>query len=179
MRAVTESEQTDARAFSFRSWVRDICRRAILWGMGVIVLLGGVSWFLRDPDSKPLSRAFGALLLYGLLFLLSLMKIWWTAGGTAVVLEDDSLAYQPLHTFWPRRIPLDGVLSCAPKTETQSLRFVYETHSGRAREFFLNLGLIRHRTQFLSRLGDELGARGLEPVDGQRWAWNRPGWSES
>ena len=168
----------DRRAFSFRGWVRETCRRAILWGIGAIALLGGISWYLRDPDSEPLARAFGALLLYGVLFLASLAKIWWTAGGDAVVLEEDSLAYQPLHTFRPRRIPLGGVLACHPKTETQALRFVYESSPGRAREFFLNLGLIDGRTEFLARLGDSLEARGLEPVAGRRWSWLKPGWSE-
>ena len=175
---MAKGEQPPERSFPFREWVRETCRRAIVWGIGVIVLLGGVSWFLRDPESEPLSRAFGTLLIYGTLFLVSLAKIWWTAGGAAVVLEEESLAYQPLHTFWPKRIPLGGVLSCAPRTETQSLRFVYESSPGRAREFFLNLGLIRGRTAFLTQLGEVLHERGLEPVAGQTWAWARPTWSE-
>lgn len=178
MPPMVTGEPARDRSFPFRSWVRATCRRAIIWGIGVIAVLGGVSWYLRDPDSEPLSRAFGALLIYGTLFLVSLAKIWWTAGGAAVVLEDESLAYQPLHTFWPKRIPLGGVLSCAPRTETQSLRFVYESSPGRAREFFLNLGLIRGRTAFLTALGEELRERGLEPVEGQTWAWIRAGWSE-
>ncbi len=166
-------------AFPFRSWVRDACRRATIWGVGIVALLGGVTWLFRDPGSKPLSRAFGALLLYGLLFLLTLAKIWWTAGGAAVVLEEDSLAYQPLHTFRPRRIALDSVLACAPKQETQSLRFVYEATPGRGREFFLNLGVIRNRTRFLTRLGERLEAHGLESDLEQRWGWRRSGWSET
>lgn len=165
--------------FPFRPWVRQTCRKAILWGVGVVTILGGATWLLRSPESEPLSRAFGALLLYGTLFLASLGKIWWTAGGPAVVLEDDALAYQPLHTFKPRRIPLDSVLACAPKKETQSLRFVYEAAPGRGREFFLNLGVIDGRSELLTRLGAELERRGLVREPGTRWSWRRPGWSEA
>lgn len=176
---MSEPSEPEVRSFSFRSWVRDTCRKATLWGVGIVALLGGVTWLFRDPQSEPLSRAFGALVLYGLLFLISLGKIWWTAGGAAVVLERDSLAYQPLHTFRPRRIPLASVLACAPKTETQSLRFVYEASPGRGREFFLNLGVIEGRTGFLSELGTRLEAHGLVAEPGERWSWRRPGWSES
>ena len=150
----------------------------MLWGLGVIALLGGITWMFRDPSSKPLSRAFGALALYGLLFVVSLGKIWWTARGSAVVIESDSLAYQPLHTFRPRRIALDSVLSCAPKTETQSLRLVYAASPEQGREFFLNLGVIEGRSRFLTLLGEELEARGLERSTEARWSWKRPSWSE-
>ncbi len=169
----------EVRSFPFRSWVRDTCRKATIWGVGIAVFLGGIVWLFRDPQSKPLSRAFGALLLYALLFLVSLAKIWWTAGGAAVVLEQDALAYQPLHTFRPRRIPLDSVLACAPKKQTQSLRFVYEASPGRGREFFLNLGVIQDRTAFLTLLGDKLEERGLVSEPTERWSWRRPGWSEA
>ena len=184
-------EAGDRRACSFRGWVRETCRRAILWGIGAIALLGGISWYLRDPDSEPLSRAFGALLLYGVLFLASLAKIWWTAGGDAVVLEEDALAYQPLHTFRPRRIPLGGEIaltvhrSGAVRSACEGVQAHVRSSSSPkgcarilAREFFLNLGLIDGRTEFLTRLGDSLEARGLEPVAGRRWSWLKPGWSE-
>ncbi len=176
---MSEGRQPGIRSFPFRPWVRDTCRKATIWGIGIVGLLGGVTWLFRDPRSEPLSRAFGALLLYGLLFLVSLAKIWWTAGGAAVVLEDGTLAYQPLHTFRPKRIPLDSVLACAPKPETQSLRFVYEASPGHGREFFLNLGVIEGRTELLALLGERLRERGLVPVEGAHASWRRPDWSES
>ena len=175
---MSEPLEGAARSFGFRPWVRKICRRATLWGLGVVGLLGVVLWLSRDPQSEPLNRAFGALLLYGLLFLVSLAKVWWTAGGAAVVLDGEALAYQPLHTFRRRRISLDSVLACAPKAETQSLRLVYEASPGRGREFFLNLGVIQGRTEFLSSLGSELDRRGLAPEPELRWSWRRPGFSE-
>ncbi len=175
---MSEELESSARSFGFRPWVRRICRRATLWGLGIVGLLGVVLWLSRDPQSEPLHRAFGALLLYGLLFLVSLAKVWWTAGGAAVVLDHEALAYQPLHTFRRRRIPLDSVLACAPKAETQSLRLVYEASPGRGREFFLNLGVIQGRTDFLRSLGAELERRGLAAEPEQRWSWRRPGFSE-
>jgi len=165
-------------AFPFRQWVRNTCRRAIVWGIGAIALIGGLTWFLRAPGNEPVTRAFGALFLYGALFLASLAKIWWTARGAAVLLEEDALAYQPLHTFWPRRIALDSILACAPKEETRALRFVYQASSQTAREFFLNLAVIEERSRFLTELGEKLEARGLVPVAGARWGWQRPDWSE-
>ena len=176
---MSEPSEREATSFPFRPWVRDTCRKATVWGVGIVALLGVVTWLFRDPQSAPLSRAFGALVLYGLLFLASLGKIWWTAGGDAVVLETDALAYQPLHTFRPRRIPLDRVFACAPKAETSSLRFVYEASPGRGREFFLNLGVIEGRTRFLALLGERLEERGLVAERGERWSWRRPGWVES
>ena len=58
---------TDASAASrypFRPWVRSTCRRAMIWGIGVLALLGIVAWLLRTPGSAPLSRAFGVLAGY-------------------------------------------------------------------------------------------------------------------
>lgn len=173
-----EALEPQVRSFPFRPWVRDTCRKAIIWGVGIVGLLGGVTWLFRDPQSEPLGRAFGALLLYGVLFLATLGKIWWTARGAAVVVESEALAYQPLHTFRPKRIPLASVLACAPKRETQSLRFVYEASPGRGREFFLNLGVIDGRTEFLALLGQRLRERGLVPVPGAHASWRRPGFSE-
>lgn len=170
---------SDSEAFPFRPWVRETCMRAILWGIGLSLLIGALLWYLSEPGSEPVRRAFGALLLYGLLFLASLLKIWWTASGSAVVLESDALAYQPLHTFWPRRIALDSVWACAPKEETQSLRLVYEAKPERGREFFLNLGVIEGRSRFLTLLGERLEERGLVRQPDTRWAWSRPDWSET
>ena len=174
MRLVRQPE-----AFSFRPWVRDTCKKAIFWGVGASLLLGLIMWFVSEPGSEPVTRAFGALLLYGLLFLATLVKIWWTASGDAVVLEEDALAYQPLHTFRPRRISLDSIWACAPKTETQSLRLVYEASPDRGREFFLNLGVIEGRSRFLSALGERLEERGLVRQPEARWGWSRPNWSET
>lgn len=165
-------------SFPFRPWVRRTCRRATIWGVGVLALLGALAWLFRAPESEPLSRAFGALVAYGLLFLVSLAKIWWTAGDAAVELDDESLAYQPLHTFRPRRIALDSVMAAAPKAGTQSLRLVYEAKPGRGREFFLNLGVIDGRSAFLAGLGEQLASRGLERDPGTAHSWRRPGWSE-
>lgn len=177
-RVLNEDPAPRRHSFPFRSWVRNTCRNAIIWGIGAVALLGGVTWLLRDPTSRPLSRAFGALAFYGVLFLASLIKIWWTAGGPAVVLEEGALAYQPLHTFRPRRIPFDKVYACAPKEETHSLRFVHEARPGQGREFFLNLAVIERRTEFLTLLGERLEEQGLATVPGKRWAWRRLDWVE-
>ena len=56
--------------FGFRPWVRSTCRSAMLWGMGVVAIFGLVSWWMREPGSAPLSRAFGVLAFYGALFML-------------------------------------------------------------------------------------------------------------
>lgn len=162
--------------FPFRPWIRNTSRRAMLWGVGVVALLGGVAWLFRTPDTAPLGRAFGSLLFYGLLFLASLLKVWWTGGRPAVLVDDEALAYQPLHTFRPRTLPFARVLECAPRPGTQSLRLVHAASRGRAREFFLNLGVVQGRNEFLDLLGEKLQAAGLEPVEGQPNAWRRPGW---
>ena len=60
----------------------------MLWGVGVVAIVGGVAWFFKTPGSAPLGRAFGVLLFYGVLFWLTLLKIWWTAGKAAVVVEE-------------------------------------------------------------------------------------------
>lgn len=177
-RRVSDPGSAAEREFPFRPWVSAACRRALYWGMGVVVVLGGVSWALRSPDSEPLGRAFGVLALYGLLFLASLLKILWTARGPAAVLDRRSLSYQPLHTFRPRRIELDSILACAPRPGTQSLRFVYRAGAGHAREFFLNLAVIDGRTALLHGLGRELEARGLVQVPQTVHAWRHPTWSE-
>jgi hypothetical protein len=165
-------------AFAFRPWVRRSCQKAMLWGLGVVALLGGVAWMFRTPGSAPLGRAFAVLLVYGMLFWLTLLKIWWTAGRPAVVVGRNFLSYQPLHLFRRRRIAYLRVLSCAPRKATESLRIVYEKKPGQGREFFLNLAVVDGRHAFVDLLGERLEAAGLQPVAGEPHSWNRPGWHE-
>lgn len=117
-------------------------------------------------------------MLYGALFLGSLIKIWWTAGRPAVTLDSQGLAYQPLHLFRPKRILWRSVLSTSPKEGTRSYRLVFEQRPGTAKEFFLNLGVVAGSHALLERLGQELEASGLEPVAGEPLTWLRPGWEE-
>jgi len=175
----SQKEPTTRRmAFAFRPWVRRSCRKAMLWGIGVVALLGGVAWIFKTPGSAPLGRAFGVLLFYGVLFWLTLLKIWWTAGKPAVVVGINFLAYQPLHTFRRRRIPYARMLSCAPRKETESLRIVHEKKPGQGREFFLNLAVVDGRHSFLDLLGERLEAAGLQPFPNEPNSWIRPGWQE-
>jgi hypothetical protein len=149
----------------------------MIWGVGAVVVLTGVVWLLSGGERDAWGRAFGVLLAYGLLFLLTLLKIWWTAGRPAVAIDDDALLYQPLHTFRPRRVPFARVLSCAPRPGTEALRFVLE-RGGRAREFFLNLAIVRGQHRLLELLGERLATAGLQPVPGRERSWRRPGWEE-
>ncbi len=164
-------------SFGFRPWVRRTCRKAMIWGVGAVAVLALLAWAFRTPQSAPLGRAFGALVFYGLLFWVSLAKIWWTAGGPAVVIDAETVGYQPLHTFRPRRIRFDRILSCAPREGTQSLRFVYRG-ARRAREFFLNLAVVDGRNEFLDALGARLERAGLTRLPGRTPAWRLPGWEE-
>lgn len=159
--------------FFFRKWVTSTCRTALFWGLGIFVLLALLTLYFRQPGSgAPLGRAFGVLVFYGGLFLVTLTKIWWTAARKpAVILEDGLLGYQPLHTFRVRSIPLDQVRSCAMRPGTQSLRFVYELPSGREREFFLNLAVIDRRNELLYLLGQKLESLGLEPEPEAEAGW--------
>jgi hypothetical protein len=149
----------------------------MIWGVGAVVVLTGVVWLLSGGERDAWGRAFGILLAYSLLFLLTLLKIWWTAGRPAVAIDDDALLYQPLHTFRPRRVPFDRVLSCAPRPGTEALRFVLE-RGGRAREFFLNLAIVRGQHRLLELLGERLATAGLQPMPGRERSWRRPGWEE-
>jgi len=160
-------------AFEFRSWIRRSCKRAMVWGLGVVALFGLVAWVLSSPGSAPMSRAFGVLVLYGSLFWVTLAKIWITAASPAVVLDSTSLSYQPLHGFRRRAIPLQSVVMCGPREGTQSLRIVHEAGRGRAKEFFLNLGVVNGRNEFLDELGRRLEEEGLIPTPGERNAWRR------
>lgn len=154
-------------AFEFRPWVRSTCRRAMLWGLGVLAVLVGVVWLLRDPSEGVFGKAFTVLLGYGVLFWASLLKIWWTAGRPAVLVEDRGLAYQPLHAFRPRRVAFDRVLFCGPRPGSQSLRLVVEKGQ-RGRELFLNLAVVRSGHELLDVLGERLEAAGLVP-EGKSW----------
>jgi hypothetical protein len=166
------------REYAFRPWVRSTCVKAMLWGLGAVALFGVVAWSMREPGSAPVSRAFGVLAFYSVLFLASLAKIWWTAGRPAVVLDRTGLAYQPLHLFRPRRIPWPRVLAAAPKPGTRSYRLAFEKRPGRGRELFLNLAVVADSHALVAELGERLEAAGLEP-DGSPEAWRRPGWDET
>jgi hypothetical protein len=148
----------------------------MIWGLGVVAVLAAVTWWLRTPESAPLGRAFGALVLYGSLFLLTLLKIWWTGGRAAVSLGEEKLAYQPLHTFSPRTIAYRSVLSCAPRQGTQSLRLIHTAGADKAKQFFLNLAVVDGLHEFLDELAERLEGAGLRPVEGERHTWVRPGW---
>lgn len=162
--------------FPFRPWVARTCRRAMVWGIGVVALFGLVAWSFRTPDSAPLARAFGSLVFYGSLFWLTLLKIWWTAiRSPAVRLDGDGLAYQPLHTFWPRRLAWRTVVAFAPRKGTASVRFVFTKRSGAAREFFLNLAVVERGGDFLDALEERLAAAGLERDPEVKRGWRRPG----
>ena len=154
--------------FPFRPWVRSTCRNAMLWGVGVIVLLGAVAWWLRDPSEGFFGKAFTVLLGYTLLFWASLLKIWWTAGKPAIAIDAEGLAYQQLQYWRPRRLRFDSVLACGPRPGTESFRFVvYER--GRERELFLNLAVVTEKHRLLDVLGARLGAAGLERA-GEGWS---------
>ncbi len=167
-----------AETFAFRPWVRRTSVRAMVWGVGVVLALGAVVWLLSGGQRDAWGRAFGVLLAYALLFLLTLAKIWWTAGRPAVAVDDEALLYQPLHTFRPRRVPFARVLACAPRPGTEALRFVLE-RGGQAREFFLNLAIVKGQHRLLELLDERLQAAGLEPVPGRERSWRRPGWDEA
>jgi hypothetical protein len=165
-------------AFPFRPWVRAACRKALVYGLAVVAAVAVAAWLLRDPTSGTAGRALQVLLGYFALFWASLIKIWWTAGGPAVVVDERELRYQPLHAFRPRRVPFAAVQAAGPRPGTESLRFVVVGRGGLARELFLNLGVVRGRNELLDALGAALAAAGLEPVPGARHAWRRPGWEE-
>ena len=171
------SMTTTGESFPFRPWVRSTSRRALVWGIAAVVVIGALMFFLERGDRDAWGRAFGVLFAYSLLFWVSLIKIWWTAGRPAVSLDGESFAYQPLHTFRPRRVPFARVLACNPRPGTEALRFVVEKN-GVARELFLNLAVVKGQHRFLDLLGERLEAAGLERVPGRENAWCRPGWDD-
>ena len=143
----------------------------MIWGIGVLAVVGAVAFVFRSPDEGTFGWAFGVLAAYGLLFWVSLLKIWWTAGGLAVEISELDIAYQPLHGFTPRRIPFDRILACGPREGTESLRVVVEGLR-RDRELFLNLAVVQSKHRFLDELALRLQAAGLHR-DGDHW--RRPG----
>jgi hypothetical protein len=172
-----EEARIEPAAFPFRPWVRSTSRRALLWGIAVVVAIGGLVFALEAGDRDAWGRAFGVLLAYSLLFWVTLGKIWWTAGKAAVSLDGESFSYQPLHTFRPRRVPFARILACNPRPGTEALRFVVEKN-GVARELFLNLAVVKGQHRFLELLGERLEAAGLEKLPGRASAWRRPGWDD-
>lgn len=167
----------DRLGFPFHPWVRRACRRALVWGLAVLVLLALAVGWMQGSSGWAWGRAFGVLLAYSLVFWLTLLKIWWTARGVAVWLDDDALAYQPLYAVRPRRVLYQAILAASPRPGTHSLGLVV-ARRGVARELFLNLAVILGRRPFLQALGSRLEAAGLEPVAGSRDTWARPGWEE-
>ena len=166
-----------AAVFAFRPWVRSTCKKAMLWGLAVVLAVAGALLLLEQGERGAWVRAFGVLFGYSVLFWLTLAKIWWTAGRPAVAVGDDSLWYQPLHTFAMRRIDLAQVLAVDPRPGTEALRFVV-ARRGVARELFLNLAVVKGRNELLERLGDRLTAAGLLPVTDRRHCWKRPEWDD-
>jgi len=161
-------------AFPFRPWVRSTCAKGMIWGIGVVALFGGVGWTFRTPGSSHVGRAFAVLVFYALLFQLSLLKIWWTAGKPAVTLDARGLSYSRLHALRPRRIEYAAILRTAPRPGTESHGIIFESRPGRAKEFFLNLAVIKGRHRFLDELAVHLQREGLEPIPGARDSWERP-----
>jgi hypothetical protein len=164
-------------SFPFRPWVRSTSGRALVWGVAVVVVMGGLVLVFKGGERESWARAFGVLLAYSLLFWTSLIKIWWTAGRPAVLLDDDAFAFQPLHTFKPTRIPFAQVLACNPRPGTEALRFVLEK-KGVARELFLNLAVVKGQHRFLDLLGERLIASGLEKLPEGEHVWKRPEWDD-
>jgi hypothetical protein len=145
--------------------------RAMVWGVGVLVMLAAVVWVFRDPDSGMTGKAFTVLLSYAALFWATLFKIWWTAGRPAVLVGESALGHQPLHTFSPRQIAYDRIVACGPREGTESQRFVV-AGPRRSKEFFLNLAVVKGKHDLLARLGERLEQAGLEKVGD---SWRRPG----
>ena len=166
-----------AVSFPFRPWVRSTSRRAMTWGVGAVLAMGAVSWWLERGETQAGGRAFGVLLAYSLLFWATLIKIWWTAGRPAMAVDGEAFYYQPLHTFGPSRIAFASVLACNPRPGTEALRVVVEK-GGKARELFLNLAVVKGQHRFLDLLEERLSAAGLEKIPGRDHAWTRPDWTE-
>jgi hypothetical protein len=123
-------------------------------------------------------RAVEVLAAYGLLFVGSLAKIWWTARRPAVVLDGEALRWQPLHLFSLREARFADLLQVGQRSGTESLRLVVSGGDGaQARELFLNLGLIDGRNEMLASLGAELRRHGLEPLAAPN-AYRRPGFTD-
>ncbi len=160
-------------SFPFRPWVRRACVKAALGGLVVVAVVAAAGAWLAEPEDFAWRRAVEVLAAYGALFLISLAKIWWTARRPAVVLDAEALTWQPLHGFRPRAASFSSVLAIGQRTGTESLRLVVAEPGGRARELFLNLGLVDGRNELLAGLAARLRGAGLEPAPGSH-ALRRP-----
>lgn len=167
----------EADRYPFRPWVRRACVKAALGGVAMVTLVAAGGAWLATPGDFAWRRAVEVLAGYGLLFLASLAKIWWTARHPAVVLDAEALRWQPLHAFRPRSARFGDLLAVAPRAGTESLRLVVREPGGSARELFLNLGLVNGRHDMLDRLGVRLLAAGLEPT-GQPHGFRRSGFAD-
>lgn len=170
---------TPAIAFPFRPWVRRSCAKAALGGLLVVGGVAAIAAWVAPQGDIAWHRAVEVLGGYGLLFVGSLAKIWWTARRPAVVLDGKALSWQPLHLFSLREARFDDLLAIGQRAGTESLRLVV---AGRgdgtpARELFLNLGLIDGRNEMLASLGAELRRHGLEPLPAPN-AYRRPGFTD-
>jgi hypothetical protein len=61
--------------FPFRPWVRSTSRRALLWGVAVVLVMGALVLTFKGGERESWARAFGVLLAYSLLFWVTLSKI--------------------------------------------------------------------------------------------------------
>ena len=41
----------ERQQFPFRPWVGRSCRKAMVWGVGVVVLMGVLAWITREPGT--------------------------------------------------------------------------------------------------------------------------------
>ncbi len=163
---------TEIASFQFRSWVRRSCRKAGWWTAVTVALLGAVVVWQGGLSGAPLARALGVLAAYGVLFLASLIKIWWTAGGPSAGWNEEGLWFQALHKFRPTRVFWESILAGGKKQGTNSYRLV-EQRRGEARERFLNLAVIQSHHRFVDGLESRFADLGFEP---SAVGWARPGW---
>lgn len=169
----SQAGAAESAVFDFRPWVRSTCRRAALWTAVLIVLLMVAVIWQGGLSGAPLARALGVLAAYGAVFLLTLAKIWWTAGRPAAGWDQDGLWFQALHRFRPTRIDWDRVLAAGAKPDSRAYRLAVR-RGGDARERFLNLAVIRSHHEFVDGLERNLALHGLEAKE---HGWARPGWS--
>lgn len=166
-------------AFPFRPWVRRSCVKAAVGGLLVVAGVAAIAVWVAPRGDIAWHRAVEVLAGYGLLFVGSLAKIWWTARRPAVLLDGEALRWQPLHLFSFREARFEDLLAVGQRSGTESLRLVVGGggEGAPARELFLNLGLIDGRNEMLSSLGVELRRSGLEPLDAPN-AYRRPGFAD-
>jgi hypothetical protein len=170
--------RSPAIAFPFRPWVRRSCLKAALGGLLVVAGVASIAAWIAPRGDVAWHRAVEVLAGYGLLFVASLAKIWWTARRPAAVLDGEALRWQPLHLFSLREARFADLLLVGQRPGTESLRLVVGGGEGaQARELFLNLGLIDGRNEMLASLGAELRRHGLEPLAAPN-AYRRPGFTD-